>query len=145
MDAKHLTPHYHVSPQITPEDAAIIREAGYVAVICNRPDAENPPQLQAAALRAAVEAQGIAFHEVPLTHQTMTPENVTRQSDIIDRTEGPVLAYCASGTRSSVIWALGQAATQDVDDILAATSKAGYGLDALRPTLMALRANAENS
>ena len=141
MDIRPLTPHYAVSPQISPEDLPLIAEAGFSAVICNRPDAENPPEWHAAAMAEAAQAVGLQFHNLPLTHQTMTPENVARQRDLIDATTGPVLAYCASGTRSSVIWSLGQAGHLSTDEILAATARAGYQLDQLRPALDAMAAN----
>jgi len=141
MDIRPLTPHYAVSPQISPEDLPLIAEAGFSAVICNRPDAENPPEWHAAAMAEAAQAAGLQFHNLPLTHQTMTPENVTRQRDLIDAAIGPVLAYCASGTRSSVIWSLGQAGHLSTDEILAATAQAGYQLDQLRPALDAMAAN----
>lgn len=135
MDPKQLTPRYHVSPQISAEDMPAIAAAGYSCVICNRPDAEVPPSHQAAAIGTAAEAAGLSFHVLELTHQTMTPDNVSRQRDLIEAADGPVLAYCASGTRCSVIWALGQAGQMSVDDILGATQNAGYQLDGLRPTL----------
>lgn len=140
MDIRPLTPTYAVSPQISPEDLPLIAEAGFSTVICNRPDAENPPQWQAAAMAEAAAAAGLQFHNLPLTHQTMTPENVARQRDLINAASGPVLAYCASGTRSSVIWSLGQAGHLSTDQILAATAQAGYQLDQLRPTLDAMAA-----
>lgn len=135
MDIRALTPHYSVSPQISVEDIPAIAEAGIALVICNRPDTEVPLSHQADAIGAAARAAGLRFETLPLTHQTMTPENVARQRELIDSTEGPVLAYCASGTRCSVVWALGQAKTQSADDILARTAAAGYQLDGLRPTL----------
>lgn len=138
MDIRELTPRYSVTPQINPEDAEAIKAAGFSKVICNRPDAEVPPQLQAEAMRTAVEAAGLAFEVLPLTHQTMTPDNIARQAQIVAEADGPVLAYCASGTRCSVIWALGQAGHMAAEDILATTARAGYALDGLRPTLDAL-------
>jgi uncharacterized protein (TIGR01244 family) len=141
MDIRPLTPHYAVSPQISPDDLPLIAEAGFSAVICNRPDAENPPEWHASAMAEAAQAAGLQFHNLPLTHQTMTPENVARQRDLIDAATGPVLAYCASGTRSSVIWSLGQAGHLSTDEILAATAQAGYQLDQLRPALDAMAAN----
>lgn len=138
MDIRQITPRYHVSPQISPEDAADLGAAGIVRVICNRPDEEVPPSHQADAIGAAVRAAGIEFECLPLTHQTMTPENIARQADLVAAADGPVLAYCASGTRSSVIWALGQAGTQSTDDILNSVTQAGYDLSGLRPTLEAL-------
>jgi uncharacterized protein (TIGR01244 family) len=135
MDLRPLTPRYIVSPQIAVDDVPALLEAGITLVICNRPDSEVPPSHQADAIGAAVRAVGLRFETLPLTHQTMTPENVARQRDLVESADGPVLAYCASGTRCSVVWALGQAESRPADDILACTSKAGYQLDGLRPTL----------
>lgn len=141
MDIRHINESYHVSPQITPEDVAAVAAAGFTAIICNRPDAEVPPGIQAAAVGAAAEAQGLAFHILPLTHQTMTPENVARQNAIVAEAGGPALAYCASGTRCTVIWSLAQAAdgTMSTDDILGHAAAAGYALDGLRPQLDVIR------
>ncbi len=138
MDMRQITPTYHVSPQISPEDAQAIKDAGFVRVICNRPDAENPPALQADAIGAAMRAVGLEFEVLPLTHQTMTPANVTRQDELAQTANGPVLAYCASGTRCTVIWALSQAGQQTTDAILDAAAKGGYDLAGLRPTLDAI-------
>lgn len=142
MTPRTLTPRYSVSPQIAPEDLPGIAAAGFTTVICNRPDAENPPELQAAAMGKAAEAAGLRFEVLELTHQTMTPANIARQKAMIEASEGPVLAYCASGTRCSVIWALGQAASKSADEILATTARAGYQLDHLRPALEQLAGGA---
>lgn len=135
MDARVITPRYSVSPQISAEDLPAIVAAGFKTVICNRPDEEVPPSHQAEAIRAAVESAGLRFELLPLTHQTMTAENVARQRELYEGCEGPVLAYCASGTRCSVVWALSQATDMSADDILAKTGEAGYQLDGLRPAL----------
>src|SRR6056297_454993 len=99
MEIRRLTPAYAVSPQIAPEDLPRIAEAGYRTVICNRPDPEVPPELQAASIRAAAEAAGLAFLVNPVTHGGMTPAMVAAQANAI--AAGPALAYCASGTRST--------------------------------------------
>ncbi|SDY41508.1 TIGR01244 family sulfur transferase [Citreimonas salinaria] len=140
MDARQITDRYAVSPQIEPEDAAALRDAGFATVICNRPDAEVPPALQADAIGAAMRAAGLRFEVLPITHQTLTPENAARQAQIIEESEGPVLAYCASGTRSTFIWALGAAGKMSADDIVAAGAQAGYDLSPLRPTIAAASA-----
>lgn len=135
MEMRPLTPRYLVSPQISVEHVPAIAAAGITTVICNRPDSEVLPDQQAAAIRVAAEAAGLQFEVLELTHQTMTPANVDRQRALIEASDGPVLAYCQSGTRCSVIWALGQARDMDIDQILAATTAAGYQLSGLRPTL----------
>ena len=140
MDIRQITERYNVSPQISAEDAADIKAAGITTVICNRPDAEVPPSHQSGAIRAAIEAQGLKFEVLPITHQTMTPDRIAAQAAMIDASEGPVLAYCASGTRSSIVWALSQAGQQSADAILGAVARAGYDLGAMRPTLDAAAA-----
>ena len=135
MDIRKVTPRYHVSPQISVEDVADIKAAGFSKVICNRPDAEVPPSHQADAIGAAVIDAGLTFEVLPLTHQTMTPENVGKQADMVDQADGTVLAYCASGTRCTVVWALSQAGKMDTDEILRIAAEAGYDLGGLRMAL----------
>ena len=83
--------------------------------------------------RCCLEAAGLRFIDNPVTHPTMTPERIAAQAAALG--DGPVLAYCASGTRSSILWSLAQAGRMPVDDILSATARAGYDLSALRPRL----------
>ena len=135
MEPRQITPRYFVSPQINAEDLVVAAKSGFTTVICNRPDSEVPPSHQSDAIKAAALAAGLEFQVLELTHQTMNAENIARQHDIITSSTGPVLAYCASGTRCSVIWALGQTDTLSIDEILATTIKAGYDLSGLRPRL----------
>jgi len=135
MDIRQITPRYSVSPQINPEDFAAIKAAGFTKVICNRPDVENPPSHQADAMAAAAAAAGMPFEVLELTHQTMTPDNVVKQFEMVEAADGPVLAYCASGTRCTVIWALSQAGKASADEILGTAAQAGYMLEQLRPHL----------
>ena len=98
MDIRKLTNSFFVSPQIAAEDIPAIADLGVTRIICNRPDAEVPPSHQADAIRVAATAAGLQFEDLPLTHQTMTPENVDRQVVLADADGGAVLAYCASGS-----------------------------------------------
>ncbi len=138
MDIRHITPDYAVTPQIAVEDMPAIAEAGFKAIICNRPDAEVPPSHHAAAIAAAAKAAGLDFTDNPVTHQGLNMDMVSTQMDAAKAASGPVLAYCASGTRSSIVWSLGQAGQMPTDDIINATAKAGYDLGGMRGQLDAL-------
>ncbi|SHF36931.1 TIGR01244 family protein [Loktanella atrilutea] len=133
MEIRPLTPAFAASPQIDPADAGTIKAAGFVTVICNRPDAEVPPSHQADAMRQAIEAEGLTFVVNPVTHQGLNQEMVEIQRQAA--AAGKTLAYCASGTRSTIVWALGQAGTMDADEIIAAGANAGYDLGGLRDRL----------
>ena len=139
MDIRRITDRYAVSPQIAPEDMGAIAEAGFTTVIDNRPDAEVPPAAQTVAMRQAAEAAGLTFVANPVTHQGLNMDMVTAQRDAMEASSGPVLAYCASGTRSTIVWALGQAAEMEPDAIIEAAAKAGYDIGGMRPQLNALR------
>jgi uncharacterized protein (TIGR01244 family) len=135
MDIRKLTPRYYVAPQISPDQMAALKEAGITRILCNRPDEEVPPAFGAAAIKAAAEAAGLEFTLQPLTHQTMTEEVIAHNRAIGADLEGVTLAYCASGTRSCIAWALGQAGEQSADDILSAVQAGGYDLENMRPYL----------
>lgn len=143
MEIRALTPDYAVSPQITPEDMETIRAAGFTTIICNRPDGEIPGELHAAHIRTLAEAAGFTFIDNPVTGGAITPENVAAQGAAIAAAKGPVLAYCASGNRSSIVWALSQAGQRPVEELIAIPARHGYQLEWLRPQLEALDAARE--
>jgi uncharacterized protein (TIGR01244 family) len=140
MELRALTPRYHVAPQLAPEHMPAIAAAGFTTVICNRPDTEVPTGLQVDALRRAATAAGLRFEVLALDQQTLTAENAVRQRELID-SGGKVVAYCRTGTRCSVIWAMGQAASLGVPEVLQQTAAAGYQLDGYRPLFEFCAAN----
>jgi len=91
-------------------------------------------------MQAAAEAAGLEFVFNPVTGGMLTESNVDEQADAIAGSEGPVVAYCASGNRSTIVWALGVAGEVPVDDILGRATANGYDLAWLRPQLEALAA-----
>jgi uncharacterized protein (TIGR01244 family) len=135
MDIRPLTDTYAVSPQISVQDVADIAQAGYKTVICNRPDAEVLPEFQADAIRAAVEAAGLVFVENPVIGGAITIENSETQGATLAEQPGPVLAYCASGNRSSIVWAMSQAGQRPTEELIALPAKHGYNLEPFRPIL----------
>ena len=141
MDIRQISPTYAVSPQIAVEDVPAIATAGFTTIICNRPDAEVPPSHQAAAIKDAADAAGLTFVIIPVTHQGLNQDMVRSQKDAMTASTGPCLAYCASGTRSSIVWSLSQAGDMATDDIITATSAAGYDLGGMRDRLDALAGN----
>lgn len=138
MDLRAITPDYAVSPQIALGDLPAIKAAGYAMVIDNRPDGEIPSHLHTEAMRDAAEAVGLVFVANPVIGGALTMENVTAQAAAIAQATGPVLAYCASGNRSSIVWALANAGKLPADDLVGLPAKHGYLLEHLRPQIEAL-------
>ncbi len=138
MDIKRITPDYAVSAQIAPEDMATLAAEGFSTVINNRPDDEVPPELQSDAMRAAAEAAGLTYVGNPVVNGAMTMDMVVQQAEAMSRAQGPVFAYCRSGTRSSIVWALSQAGKAPTEDLLSAAGNAGYDLGGLAGQIDAL-------
>jgi uncharacterized protein (TIGR01244 family) len=138
MDLRPIADGYSVAPQLQPADMEALAAQGVTTVICNRPDGEIPPPLQAAAMQEAAERAGLAFVFNPVVGGALTEDNVEEQAEAIAASDGPVVAYCASGNRSTIVWALGVAGEVPVDEILSRARSGGYDLGWLRPQLEAL-------
>jgi uncharacterized protein (TIGR01244 family) len=104
MNISQITDDYAVAAQILADDVAAIAADGFVAIICNRPDGEEPGQPTAAEIAAACAAAGLAFHHIPVSGMPLAIELIQEQRRLISDSDGPVLAYCRSGQRSQFIW-----------------------------------------
>lgn len=138
MDIRSLTDSYAVSPQISLADLVAIKAAGFTTVIDNRPDGEIPADLHAGVMQQAAEALGLTFVVNPVIGGALTMDNVLAQQAALDDATGPVLAYCASGNRSSMVWALARAGRDPTDDLIAIPARFGYQLEGLRSQIEAL-------
>src|SRR5689334_12739395 len=94
-----------VSPQIAPEQVAEAATLGVTMIVNNRPDGEDPDQPPGSAIAAAAQAAGIAYRHIPVAGG-FSPSQVQEMADALAASEGKVLAFCRSGTRSSYLWAL---------------------------------------
>lgn len=135
VDRKKLTPFLWVSPQISESDVGSLAAAGFRTVICNRPEAESSDQPPTATLEQAVKRQGMTFVHLPVRSGDITDQNVRDFRHLLETVDGPVLAFCRTGTRSTSLWALSEARHLNPDTILATASDAGYDLSGLRTRL----------
>ena len=132
-----------VAPQISVEDVAAIKAAGFTAIVNNRPDDEEAGQISGEAIREAALAAGLTYTAIPITHAGFSYPQIEAMAEVLAGAEGPVLAFCRSGTRSCNLWALAQARNgADADELIAKGAGAGYNLDGLRPLLDQLKAQA---
>ncbi|CAM4284277.1 TIGR01244 family sulfur transferase [Kerstersia similis] len=100
-----LSDSFAVAPQLQPEDMAAVAAAGYRSVIINRPDFEaGPAQPTADAVTAAAEAAGLQCVYQPVVSGAMTAADVARFAELLQTLPAPVLAYCRTGTRCSVLY-----------------------------------------
>lgn len=142
-----LTETIEVSPQISLDQVAAAKAQGVTMIINNRPDGEDPSAPQSADIAAAAAAVGIDYVAIPITHAGFSAPQVDAMIQALATAEasgGKVLAYCRSGTRSTLLWSLAQAKQgANPADLSRVAARAGYDLSPIRPMLDALSGKAE--
>lgn len=134
-----LSETFAVAPQINEAAVADAAAQGFVLIINNRPDGEEPNAPQGDAIAAAAAAAGIGYVAIPIGHGGYGAAEIDALALAIRECDGPILAYCRSGTRSTYLWALAHAANGgDPGGLIAAADRAGYDIGGLAPTLEGL-------
>ncbi|MDM7457909.1 MAG: TIGR01244 family sulfur transferase [Paracoccus sp. (in: a-proteobacteria)] len=128
MNHKKISPVLSVSEQITPQDVATARDAGFRAIICNRPDGEGPDQPGFHEIETAAKAAGLEARYIPVVGGMVSEADIAAFDAALRELPGPVLAYCRTGTRSATLWSLAQADHMPLPEILGATGAAGYDM-----------------
>lgn len=108
MQVTKHTENFATAPQLDPEHMAAIAAHGFKTIINNRPDMEGgPAQPTSAQMQSAAVAAGLTYHYLPVVSGAITPEQVAQMAELVEAAEGPVLAFCRSGARSTQLWSLG--------------------------------------
>lgn len=104
MNFSALDDKVHVYGQIAPAQVGDIAALGFKAIICNRPDGEADDQPDYDDIEAEATRYGLAFKYIPYMNGALTPKLLAHVQATIDATDGPVLMYCRSGRRSTILW-----------------------------------------
>lgn len=131
LELKRINDRISVAGQISPDDIAEAKQAGFTTIINNRPDGEAPDQPTDAEMKAAAEAAGVDYYFIPMGRDGVSPEMVENTRAALQGSAGPVLAFCRTGTRSTTLWALSQAGEMDANEIISAAANAGYDMSHL--------------
>lgn len=132
-----LTDDMLVAPQITVEDIAAAKAQGVTLIVNNRPDDEEAGQPAGDDIKAAAEAAGLTYIAIPVGHSGFSAAQIDALDGALDAAEqGKTLAFCRSGTRSTMLWALRQARDGvAVSEIARLAGNAGYDVSMIRPML----------
>lgn len=138
---RQLDARIFASPQITVTEVAEAARLGIGLIVNNRPEDESDDQTPGAEIAAAAAAAGIAYVAIPVTHAGFSEGQVQAMAAALASTDRPVLAYCRSGTRSTLLWALAEASRgQSPHSLAAAAAQAGYDISPVRALMDMLAA-----
>jgi uncharacterized protein (TIGR01244 family) len=119
--------------QLAVDDIDEAAASGIRLIVNNRPDGEEPGQPSSAEIEAAARAAGLDYRHIPVA-ASFTPQQIEAMAQALE--QGPVLAFCRSGTRSTFLWALARAARgAPAEESVAAAAAAGYDLRQIRQLL----------
>lgn len=135
MDIRRIDDTISVSPQLSVEDVKEAAKLGFKTLVANRPNAEEPGQPAMADIEAAARENGMEWVYLPVESGNIFDNDVDRFDSMIQEVSKPVLAFCRSGTRCTVLWALSSARTQPAQDILDKARNAGYDVGGLAPRM----------
>ena len=107
MNIRQLDEWTLIGGQILPEQVAGLADMGVTLIINNRPDGEEPGQPLGADIEEAAEAAGVEYRSIPII-RGIGPADAQAMNEAIASARGKTLAFCRSGTRSGLAWALGQ-------------------------------------
>lgn len=145
-DFRKVTGEFWASPQISAADVAEAARLGCTMIINNRPEGESEDQASGSEIEQAALAHGIGYAAIPVTHAGFSRPQIDSMVRALEQAgnqaAGPVLAYCRSGTRSTLLWALAQAQLgRDQAEIAEAAAGAGYDVGPIAPLMDMLAAN----
>jgi uncharacterized protein (TIGR01244 family) len=140
-DFRQLNENVLVSPQLALADIAAAAAMGVTTIVNNRPDGEEPSAPQGEAIAAAAAAAGLNYVAIPVTHAGFSAPQIDAMIAALEQAEGPILAYCRSGTRSTLLWALAAAKQgEDPEAIARTAAQAGYDVSPIRAMIDMLAA-----
>lgn len=140
---RKLSSTVYASPQIGLDEVEEARRLGIALIVNNRPEGESDDQVEGDQIAQAAKSAGMEYVAIPVTHAGFAEHQVTAMANALAAAKGPVLAYCRSGTRSTLLWALAQArAGADPDQLASQAAEAGYDLSPIRQIMDMLSASA---
>ena len=133
MMFRQLSETVFASPQIGLAEVGEAKAMGITLIINNRPEGESDDQVPGDEIEAAAKMAGIGYVSIPVTHAGFSATQVRAMAEALAACDGPILAYCRSGTRSTLLWALAEASRgANPADLAAQAGHAGYDISPVR-------------
>jgi sulfide:quinone oxidoreductase len=134
MNIRKINDDLSVSPQITPQHVATLKELGFRSIISNRPDAEGANQPDFAHIISAAQVAGLETCHIPVVPGKFSRQNVTDFITALERLPKPILGFCGSGTRATILWSLSEREKgRSYSEVASVAGAAGYDISNLKP------------
>lgn len=139
---KAIHENLYIAGQISLEDLQIAAQQGITTIINNRPDNEEPGQLNHDEVQHACEGLGIEYIYLPMANGQPLPEGLVDEfKQIVEqRKDQKVLAHCRTGTRCAIIWSIGkvQDGSLNANEAISKAAEIGVNINVVQPLLQSI-------
>lgn len=97
------TPDFATSPQVMVEEIKEVAALGFKTLINNRPDGEAAGQPTNAQLEEAASVFGLQYIFLPVV-SSQVGSSAAKFGELLATAPKPALAFCRSGTRSTMLY-----------------------------------------
>jgi len=132
MTNKMLTPALSVMPQVSEADIAELSRRGFKSIISNRPEGEAADQPTWAAIAAVSLSHGMEARHIPVVASQIDDEDVAAFAAALRDLPTPIAAFCRTGTRAALLWALANEGSQSADERIRIAASQGFDLEPFR-------------
>lgn len=118
-----------VGGQVAPEDVPDLKAQGITMLVNNRPDNEDHDQPLSTDIEAAAREAGLEYRHIPIRYG-IGPSDVEAMRNAMHATgDGKLLAFCRSGNRSTLAWAVARAEDgAEPEELHRQANEAGFNL-----------------
>lgn len=135
MKISILTPDLSVLAQPDVDQIAALADAGFRSIIGNRPDGETADQPNWSALATVAKGHSMEALYIPVVASAISDSDVAAFKTALEQLPKPIAAFCQSGRRSALIWALANPSDLSADERIQIAANAGYDLEPFRELL----------
>jgi len=134
MELIKLDEGYFVTSQITIDTLDPLKKEGFDIIINNRPDNEEEAQPLSLELSVAAKKLGLTYVYNPVNLSSLSEKEIKQQNNAL-KSAKKVLAFCRTGTRSSVLWVLNSQDTKGISPLLAELKQKGFDIERCLPAM----------
>ncbi|XXQ68076.1 TIGR01244 family sulfur transferase [Neisseriaceae bacterium B1] len=137
MAIEKIADYLYVSKQLDERIAKRAAQYEIKTVICNRPDDEEPGQPNFETVKEWLNKYGIEnVIYMPVVMNGIDDSALEEFKETVAKSPAPILAYCRTGTRCAMMWALNQVKRGvEVNSVIKAAELANINLEPHREKL----------
>ena len=124
---RKLNSYFSVSDQFGASDLLKARNSGFHTILNNRPDHEPGVTISSVEAGLLAKENGLNYLHDPMeNHLIYRDETIDRFIKSLVGKPGPVLAYCRTGTRCTILWALAASRFQPAELVFEFLMASGF-------------------